>query len=123
MILVLIGFSVWNVYKYEEYFVASILLIFLILFVFAIWRRLGAAANKTVFSAQSYHFENGIITAKLENKQETKLPIERILNIVKEKNYYLLFVNKSAFYYLPNTVFNTEEDFTHFEQMINEENS
>lgn len=120
MILIFIGFGLWNIYKYEAYFVASIILIFLILFVFVIWRRLGAAANKTVFSAEFFHFENGVITANLQNKQKTKFPINRILNIVKEKNYYLLFVNKSAFYYLHESVFQSAEDFAQFEKMINE---
>ena len=119
MILVLIGFGLWNIYQYEEYFVATIIFIFLGLFVFAIWRRLGSAANKTVFGAESFHFENGTITAKLDNGQETKLPISRILNIVKEKNYYLLFVNKSAFYYLHKSVFDNAQDYADFEEMIN----
>ena len=99
-------------------FKSIILLIFLVLFIFSIWRRLGAAANKTIFTAESYHFENGIITAKLENQQETKLPINRILNVDKENSYYLLFVNKSAFYYLPKHVFNNDEDFAQFEEML-----
>ena len=123
MILLLLGFGIWNFYQTQDTFVSIIIVIFLNLFVFAIWRRLGAAANKTVFSAKQFHFEEGVITATLENGQETKLPISRLLNIIKTPNHYMLFVNKSAFYYLPKFVFKSAEDFAQFEKMINNQHS
>jgi hypothetical protein len=118
MILVLFGLSLRNIYEYQDYFVSSIIVIFLLLFQFAIWRRLGAAANKAIFTAKSFSFENGMITAQLPDGQQTQLPFLKLYHIIQEKNYYLLFVNKSAFYYLPKSVFSSEEDFKHLIKLL-----
>lgn len=119
MLLILLGIFALNLYQQpDNWFIPSIMILFVVLFVFAIWRSLGSSANKTIFQVRQFHFEKDSITAVLEDGKIGTQPLNSIQFVSKTEQYYLLFVKKTMFYYVPKSVFESAEDLQAFEKLF-----
>jgi hypothetical protein len=66
--------------------------------------------NKPLFEKLMYEIDSRQILMKINEKQGMPIKWEMVKKVVEYKEYYLLFVDKAQFVYLPIKSFNSEND-------------
>ncbi len=93
------------------------LIIILTLIFYVNWRKFYFTGKKEKYSPVSYEIDKaGIFLIKEKNKKFVKF--SDIRTVVKKKDYYLLFYTKNDFIYIPNTLFQSEEDMKTFKSWL-----
>ncbi|WP_345005715.1 YcxB family protein [Snuella lapsa] len=119
-IMILLGLL--NLKTFNESSFSSFVVIFslaypIVTFLFLyLWTH--AKAHNPIFSTTNLLFDNEFIYFHV-NKNETKLHHESIQKVVSNKIYWLLYVSKGQFVYIPKDIFYTQDDFNKFSVMIN----
>lgn len=90
-----------------------LIFIFVHLYIFA------HSKDKEVFLSQKHLFFND---EALRVEESTggfgELPYHRITKVVDNKNYWMLYLSKNQFIYVPKDIFYSETDFERFRQLI-----
>lgn len=68
------------------------------------------AQNKPLFEKLTYEIDSRQVLMKINEKQGMPIKWEMIKKVVEAKEYFLLFIDKAQFVYLPHKGFNSEND-------------
>lgn len=62
--------------------------------------------------------DDNFIDTKLVNGNEGKYKVSNIVKVLEQKEYFLLYINKKEFLYVPKNVFNSQEDYQNFIRLL-----
>ncbi|GAA3569323.1 hypothetical protein GCM10022395_18750 [Snuella lapsa] len=117
ILLGLLNLKTFNESSFSSFVVIFSLAYPIVTFLFLyLWTH--AKAHNPIFSTTNLLFDNEFIYFHV-NKNETKLHHESIQKVVSNKIYWLLYVSKGQFVYIPKDIFYTQDDFNKFSVMIN----
>ncbi|WP_345168195.1 YcxB family protein [Algibacter aquimarinus] len=80
------------------------------------WSR--SKGHQPIFAETSLCFDDEFLYFK-GNKNETKLNPDSIQKIISKPKYWLLYMSKAKFIYIPKHIFFSEEDYRKFSNLIN----
>ncbi len=83
-----------------------------------LWRFSVSDENKEFLSEKQLFFDSEKIKIIDANQNEGIIPYQQIQFIKDSPNYWLLYIGKNQFFYIPKNIFNTPEDFDKFQQFI-----
>lgn len=63
-------------------------------------------------------FDDNFLIGKLSDGSEHKLNLENIIKTINRKEYYLIYISKHQFIYVPKYAFKSDEDRKTFEEKI-----
>ncbi|MFD1613668.1 YcxB family protein [Gelatiniphilus marinus] len=75
--------------------------------------------HKPIFSKTDLSFDNDYLYFK-RNDNETKLNPNSIQKVISNPDYWMLYISKGQFIYVPKHIFYTENDFDTFSNLIND---
>jgi len=101
-----------------ELFLVLFLFLFQILLVVQYWRYAYSKENKVFLLERHYEIAPGIISASMEDGTLQPLKTEHFIKVFKTKEYYLLYIAKAQFIYLPVDSFSNSTDKQWFEDEI-----
>ncbi|WP_394341671.1 YcxB family protein [Pontibacter ramchanderi] len=58
------------------------------------------------------------MTSTSEANFQSEIPLQLIIKAVERKGYWLLYIAKSQFIYIPKTVFQTQEGLVAFKRIV-----
>lgn len=82
------------------------------------WVYANSKKNKIFFQKSYYEIDKDFITGYLEDGGIDKLKLSNIIKIVKTSKYFLLYISKTQFIYLPLNVFTCQEDINNFNSFL-----
>ncbi len=74
--------------------------------------------NKVFLLGRYYEIDSDMITGIMEDGTSQPLKTEHFIKIIKTSKYYLLYIAKSQFIYLPVDAFSNNTDIEWFENEI-----
>lgn len=74
--------------------------------------------HQPIFSETKLSFDESFLYFE-RNNNETKLSPDTIQNTVSHSDYWLLYISKGQFIYIPKNIFFSEEDYYKFSKMVN----
>jgi len=109
-------FSLWNIVN--DHFLTVLLPIIFIFIVLYYWRYAYCKQNSIFFKDRYFELDGDFLTGYLDDGTTDKINIKNIINLRKSKKYFLLYIAKSHFIYLPFACFKSEADLCDFEKKI-----
>ncbi len=98
------------------------LIIFTIVFPFVLviqyWRFAYSNQNKLFLLGRYYEIENDIITGIMEDGTSQPIKTEHFIKVITSSKYYLMYIAKSQFIYVPFESFKNSSDKDWFENEI-----
>jgi hypothetical protein len=85
---------------------------------FAMRRYVTSPENGIFFVARYYVFDEEKIHVYMHDDTLSTTRLDSLIKIIRTQEYFLLFVAKSLFHYLPLDAFETEEDLARFEALL-----
>ena len=80
-----------------------------------------AKNNQGVLKARYCEIDDDFFSTYLLDGSMSKVRWDNIVRVLKTARYYLLYLSRASFLYLPVTAFATEEDRTNFEHLLQHE--
>jgi hypothetical protein len=77
--------------------------------------------NKIVFVPRQLTIDNEKISTTIDGAL-SEIPLKYITKIIELKQYWLIYISKSQFVFVPKTVFHSESDCKEFEELIKRNN-
>ena len=120
--LLMIIFSMASLDRFGEdsfittYIIVSVLYLPGIIIYLYLWA--SSEKNRNLFIPHRLTIDENKITSTSEGNLHNELPLHFILNVVERKTYWLLYIAKSQFLYLPKAAFPTAEDQAEFRRLI-----
>jgi hypothetical protein len=74
--------------------------------------------NRNLYIPHSLTVSDTCITSTSEGNVYNELPLHLIIKTVERKSYWLLYIARSQFIYIPKNVFSTAEDLAEFRKLI-----
>jgi hypothetical protein len=74
--------------------------------------------HQPIFAEKKLSFDNDFIYFK-SNENETKFNPKNIQKVISTTRYWMLYLSKGQFIYIPKDIFFTEEDYNKFSDLIN----
>lgn len=82
--------------------------------------RFAHSKNQKIFLSERQLFFNSEIFKIVENDGSfSEIPYTKIANTVSKVEYWMLYLNKNNYIYVPKNIFYKKEDFEKFEEYIN----
>jgi hypothetical protein len=107
-------FLIFVKFDYFTVFMIVFSIIYPLMLVFTYWRYANSKDNKIAFIERYYEIDEEKMTAYLEDGTINPFKFSYIIKIRKRKEYWLLYISKSQFIYLPLSSFASENDFDRF---------
>jgi hypothetical protein len=101
-----------------ELFLVLFLILFQIILVIQYRRYAYSNENKVFLLERYYEIDNDMINGKMEDGTSQPIKIEHFIKVIKTSKYYLLYLAKSQFIYLPVDAFSNHNDLEWFENEI-----
>ena len=83
-----------------------------------LWRQAHAKDNKLFYIGRSFEITEDKINGLIEDGTESAVKFEHVIKIKILMNYYLLYITKNQFLYIPKDSFQSETDRVWFEKEI-----
>ena len=83
-----------------------------------LWLWAYSKGHEPIFSETKLLFDDNFLYFE-QNENETKLNPVTIQKIVSNNDYWLLYISKGRFIYIPKNIFYSTEDFKKFSSLIN----
>ncbi|PKV63109.1 hypothetical protein BD749_2948 [Pontibacter ramchanderi] len=74
--------------------------------------------NQNLFLPHALTMDEKIMTSTSEANFQSEIPLQLIIKAVERKGYWLLYIAKSQFIYIPKTVFQTQEGLVAFKRIV-----
>ncbi|MDX5419008.1 MAG: YcxB family protein [Hymenobacteraceae bacterium] len=74
--------------------------------------------NKNLFIPRFLTLDETMMTSSSEGNFHSEIPLKLILKAVERKSYWLLYIAKSQFLYIPKAVFTSPEDLATFKRLV-----
>ena len=75
--------------------------------------------NVALFVRRQLEFNDEKIAATLEDGSKNEIALKYVFKIIERDNYWLLYISKGQFVYVPKSAFETIEEMQAFEQLLN----
>ena len=76
--------------------------------------------NILFFKERYFEIDNDFITGYLDDGSMDKINLQNIVGFLKRKDFFLLWISKGHFIYMPFSCFKSESDLKEFERIIQE---
>lgn len=83
------------------------------------WHYAYSKKNKIFFKEHYIEIDGDFLIAYLDDGTTDKINLSNIIELRKNKEYFLLYIAKNQHIYVPFTCFKSEEDIIEFEKVIN----
>lgn len=67
-------------------------------------------ANKSFFSKRYFEVNDEFLSGYVKDGSEGKINLNNVVKVVKNKSYFLIYISKVTFYYIPLNAFYSSED-------------
>ncbi|SIT93604.1 YcxB family protein [Pontibacter indicus] len=74
--------------------------------------------NQNLFLPHSFTVDEKMMTSTSAGNFQSEIPLQLIIKTVERKSYWLLYIAKSQFIYIPKAVFPTQEDLATFKRLM-----
>ena len=82
--------------------------------------RYAYSKNQEIFlSERKLFFDSEIIKIVETEGSTSEIPYKKIVAVKNFNEYWMLYLNKEHYVYVPKNIFNTKENFERFEEYIN----
>jgi hypothetical protein len=105
-----------------EYLLILLLIIFQFILVAQYWIFAHSKKNKIYLQTRHFEINTDQIVEYVEDGTSNKYSTEQFLKVMKTGRYYLLFVARNEFLYLPVSAFRSPEDREWFENVVEKKN-
>lgn len=75
--------------------------------------------HKPIFSKTTMSFTNEYLFFEREGN-ESKLIVNSIQKVLSKNEYWLIYISKGQFIYIPKNIFHNADDFQSFSQLVNQ---
>lgn len=116
--LLLISWNIYTLLNGSQDYLPLIVIIGILLLIFMSYVR-QFYANKTMLVHQHYELKDDALFIYKKRGSNEVLPINKIKKAVKASSYFLIFVSKNKFYYLPYRIFENQTDIDTFYKILN----
>lgn len=82
------------------------------------WMHVGSKVNPYFFAERYCEIDDRALLFKFTQGRIDKIGIDSIMRVVKNRQYYRLFINKKQFIYMPVNVFRTKGDMQRFDELL-----
>ncbi|HEX2953726.1 MAG TPA: YcxB family protein [Bacillota bacterium] len=82
------------------------------------WMHANAKKNQLFFGKRHFEVDEKFIYCRFSEGTVNKIVINDIARVVKNRQFYRLFLNKKQFVYLPVNAFKTTGDMQRFDEML-----
>ena len=76
--------------------------------------------NRAVFLKRNLEFNEDYLTIHVNDGTENRIPFKRVVKSIETRTFYLLYIARAQFIYIPKNSFASEEDLLIFENRIQE---
>lgn len=77
-----------------------------------------SSKNKAIFSQRQLSMDENMIIAVDADGAKSEIPLSYVNRVVQRKAYWLLYIAKGQFIYIPRSAFSSDEDVSAFEEII-----
>jgi len=77
---------------------------------------------KMLFDKYTYEIDSRQILMKMNDKQGMQMKWENIKKVEKQNDSFILYISKGQFLYLPEKIFNSDNDLRFFESLLKRNN-
>jgi hypothetical protein len=98
--------------------VFAVLGIYMLTYVGLIFYSMILKDNKALFKKKFYEIDDTFIVGYGSDGEMSKVPFSHVIRILEAPGYYLLFVSKDSFLYIPFEAFYTTEDRNSFKALL-----
>ena len=102
--------------------VLSIAVLFGIAMILIFWLYANNYKRKAIFQPRYYRIDENWIETRLHDGTVNRFELKKIKKITADKHYFLLYITKDHFFYIPLSSFKTPEDVEDFKNIINKRN-
>jgi hypothetical protein len=118
-LILLILFAVAFVYAPEaiqlvHYAAIAVLVLFPALYVLRFYRFAFSERNAAFFEERSARIDDRTLTVRFDDGTEDTIPWDKVVQIRDFGNYFLIYVSRRQFAYLPKSAFPRQEDLDSF---------
>jgi hypothetical protein len=99
-------------------FLAALPVVYISYIVIRCWIHTNSKTNELFFRERVFEIDNEVIMIGFKQGASTKIEIPKIARVVKNTKYYLLFLNKKQFVYVPLSAFRTPGDINRFDSIL-----
>ena len=75
--------------------------------------------NKIFFTERKLFFNNKIMRFNLDSGIIDEVPYNNVIEVKSEEKYWMAYISKGQFIYIPKNIFYTNDDFEHFQEYLN----
>ncbi len=101
-----------------EYLLISILIVFQLVLVVQYWLYANSKDNRIYLMPRFFEIDSQQIVERMDDKTSSTIKTERFVRVMRTGKYYLLFVAKNEYLYIPFNAFETDSDREWFENEI-----
>ncbi len=99
-------------------FISALPLIYLSYLMMRCWRHSNAKTHRLFFRERGFEIDEQTIRIVFKDEIPIEIRIAKIARVVKNNQYYLLFLDKKQFVYVPLTAFKTPGDMERFDFIL-----
>ncbi len=98
--------------------IAALPVLLLAYIIFRCWMHSNSKTNRLFFEERTFEINSKDIDIVLKDGPTSKIQINDIARVVKNSSYYLLFLSKKQFVYVPLSAFRTPGDINSFDSIL-----
>lgn len=106
----------------RKIFYWGVILAYCIWLILYFWFYTNSKKNKIFFKKRHFEINDDFLICYLEDGSLDKIKIDNIIKVIKKPKYYLLFISKNNFIYLPLEIFSSSEDIKNFDSLFKSKN-
>ena len=95
---------------------------YLLFYVFFLWRYVASPENRVVFEKRRFEIDEDFIHGYVDDGSYARTTWRHVVRVVNSATYYLLYISKAQFFYLPYDAFASEADRGEFEAFLHKQN-
>jgi hypothetical protein len=93
-------------------------IVYLLYIIIRCWMHTNSKINKLFFKGRVFEIDNQTIIITFNGKIASEIRIVDIARVIKNSKYYLLFMSKKKFIYVPISAFRTTGDISRFDSIL-----
>ncbi len=87
-----------------------------------LWYYAKTKQNKAFFKERYYKIDGSTMYCETKDNETGNVNLDTVVKVMKRKNYYLVYLSKVQFFYIPVKAFKSQEDAEMFNQLLKDRN-
>jgi len=83
-----------------------------------LWHYAKTKQNKAFFKERYYKIDGSAMYCETEDNETGTVNLDTIVKVKNRRNYYLIYLSKAQFFYIPVKAFKNQEDARRFTQIL-----